>query len=100
MADTKAIDEPADQSSRDVRWTREEAERRMRELLASLPPPPSIEELARAQGVRIPQQWETLPRWPEDDLEAWDGFDEFLEEFRRNQRELQMQKRREEPDIP
>lgn len=77
-----------------------EEERAMRELLASLPPPPSLEELARAQGVRIPQRWEDLPRWPEDDMEAWDGFDEFLAEYRRGQRELEQQKRRDDPDIP
>jgi len=46
----------------DQRRMWEEEARAMRELLASLPPPPSLEELARAQGVRIPQRWEDLPR--------------------------------------
>jgi hypothetical protein len=100
MADTKSIPRSEDGSLREERWTKEEAERRMRELLASLPPPPPIEELARQQGIHLPQHWEDLPRWPEDDMEAWDGFDEFLDEFRRDQLELEQRKRREDPDIP
>jgi hypothetical protein len=83
----KAIRRLTKKTPASERWTKEEGERRMSELLASLPPPPSIEELARAQGIRIPQRWDDLRRWPEDDLDAWDGFDEFLEELRYGQRE-------------
>ncbi len=100
MADTKAIPRSEDGSLCEERWTKEEGERRMRDLLASLSPPTPIEELARQQGVRLPQRWDDLPRWPEDDRKAWDGFDDFLDEFRRGQRELEQQKRREDPDIP
>lgn len=63
MVDIKSIPRSEDGSLREERWTKEEAERRMRELLAGLPPPPPIEELARQQGVRLPQRWEDLPRW-------------------------------------
>jgi len=42
----------------------------------------SLEELARAQGVKPMRSIDDLPKWPEDDLDAWDGFDEFLEELR------------------
>lgn len=90
---------PADLNDDEKRIWEEEA-RAMRALLASLPPPPSLEELARAQGVRIPQRWDDLPRWPEDDMEAWDGFDELLTEYRRGQLELEQQKRREDPEVP
>ncbi len=99
MANTKVIPHDEDETLGDKRWTKEEAERRMRDLLTSLPPPTPIEELARQQGVRLPQRWEELPRWPEDDLGAWDGFDEVIEELRRNQCELQQRKRREEPEL-
>jgi len=100
MADTKVIPQSENEPSREERWTKEGAERRMRELLDSLPPPTPIEELARQQGVHLPQRWDDLPRWPEDDLEAWDGFDELLDEFRRGQLKLEQQKRREDPDMP
>lgn len=82
MADAKAVDQPASESESHEHWTRERAEEHMREFLASLPPPPSLEDLARAQGIKPIENIDDLPRWPEDDLDAWDGFDEFLEELR------------------
>lgn len=88
MADTKAIPRAEDESPRVERWTREEAERRMHDLLASLPPPVPIEELAHQQGIHLPQRWDDLPRWPEDDREAREGFDEFLEELRHGKGDL------------
>lgn len=42
----------------------------------------SLEELARAQGVKPIESTDDLAKWPEDDLDAWEGFDEFLEELR------------------
>ncbi len=84
----RAMRKPNDKMPDDEPWTFEEAERRMRDLLASLPPPPSLEELARAQGVKSVTSLEELPKWPEDDLDAWDGFDEFLEELRHGRGDL------------
>lgn len=52
MADTKAVDQPASESESHEHWTRECAEEHMREFLASLPPPPSLDDLARAQGIK------------------------------------------------
>ncbi len=76
----------------------EEAERTMRELLASLPPLPDHEALARAQGVLPITSLDDLPRWPEDDMDVWEGFDEWLAERRRTQHELQRQRRDEDAD--
>ncbi len=99
MVNMNTVRQPPTDSNDEAKRIWEEEERAMRALLASLPPPTPIEELARAQGVRIPQRWDDLPRWPEDDMEAWDGFDEFLAEYRRGQLELEQQKRREDPDM-
>ena len=82
MFDANPMNQPTTESEDDKHWTREQAEEYMREFLASLPPPPSLEELARAQGVKPIRSIDDLPKWPEDDLDAWDGFDEFLEELR------------------
>ena len=100
MVNMNTVRHPPADLNDDERRIWEEEERAMRDLLASLPPPPSLEELARQQGVRIPQRWDDLPRWPEDDMEAWNGFDEILAEYRRDQLELEQQKRREDPDTP
>lgn len=77
---------PTDSDNEDD-WPRPtpEAERAMREFLATLPPPPSAEELARRQGKPWP-----LPTYDElvaltetiDWGDAWDGFDEFLDDLR------------------
>lgn len=80
MFDANAVNQPTTEPESDGYWTREQAEEHMREVLASLPPPPSLEELARAQGVRIPQQLEDLAGgFSEEDF---DGFDEFIEQLR------------------
>jgi hypothetical protein len=79
------IGTPNEKLPDDASLTDADAERRMQELLASLPPPIPLEELARRQGVQLPQRCEDLPRWPEDDMDAWDGFDEWLEELRHGQ---------------
>jgi hypothetical protein len=100
MVNTNTVHQPPSDLNGDAKRIWDEEVRAMRDLLASLPPPPSLEEMARAQGVRIPQHWDDLPQWPEDDMEAWDGFDEILAEHRRSQRELAQQKLHEEPDIP
>ncbi len=43
---------------------------------------PTLEELARAQGVRPAERFEDFAGgWPEDQLD--DGFEEALERFRR-----------------
>ncbi len=76
----------------------EEEERRMRELIASLPPPPDLEALARAQGVLPITSLDDLPRWPENDMDAWDGFDEFLEELRHGEGDLRRWVRDPKPD--
>jgi hypothetical protein len=99
MVNMNTVRQPPSDLNDDEKRIWEEEERAMRELLASLPPPPSLEDLARAQGVRLPQQWDDLPQWPEDDMEAWDGFDEILAEYRRSQLELEQQKRREDLDM-
>ncbi|HEY8293325.1 MAG TPA: hypothetical protein VIG44_12590 [Thermomicrobiales bacterium] len=100
MANMNTVRQPPTSLDDDAKRIWEEEARAMRELLASLPPPTPIEELARQQGVRIPQRWDDLPRWPEDDMEAWEGFDEILAEYRRGQLELEQQKRREDPEMP
>lgn len=100
MVNLNTVRQPPTDLNEDEKRIWEEEERAMRDLLASLPPPPPLEELARQQGVRIPQRWEDLPRWPEDDMEAWEGFDEILAEYRQGQRALQQQKRREDSDMP
>jgi len=88
MVNMNTVRQPPADLNDDEKRIWEEESRAMRALLASLPPPTPIEELARAQGVRIPQRWDDLPRWPEDDMEAWDGFDEFLEELRHGTGEI------------
>jgi hypothetical protein len=45
-----------------------------------------LEELARAHGMKPIKSMDDLPRWPEDDLDAWEGFDEFLDELRHGNR--------------
>ena len=99
MVNMNTVRQPPTDLNDDEKRIWEEEARALRALLASLPPPPPFEELARAQGVRIPQRWDDLPRWPEGDMAAWDGFDEFLAEYRRGQLELEQQKRREDPDM-
>lgn len=44
--------------------------------------PIPLEEVARAQGVKPIKNMDDLPKWSEDDLDAWEGFDEFLDELR------------------
>jgi hypothetical protein len=46
----------------------------------------SLEELARRLGVKPIDSMDDLPKWPEDDLDAWEGFDEFLDELRHGNR--------------
>lgn len=84
---TEARIPPDTTSDDDIRPT-PEAERRMRELLASLPPPPTPEELARRQGKPWPPPtWDDLMRENEafDWGNAWHGFDEWLEAKRRGE---------------
>ncbi|MCA1668428.1 MAG: hypothetical protein LC793_13760 [Thermomicrobia bacterium] len=88
MVNINTVCQPPADLNDDEKRRREAEARAMRVFLASLPPPTPIEELARIQGVRIPQRWDDLPRWPEDDMEAWEGFDEFLEELRHDTGDL------------
>ena len=98
MVDTKAVDQPATESESHEHWTQERAEEHMREFLASLPPPLSLDDLARAQGIKPIKCIDDLPRWPEDDLDAWDGFDEFLEELRHGNGDLRPWEHGPKPD--
>jgi hypothetical protein len=93
MFDANTVNQSATEPENNGLWTQEQAEAHMREFLASLPPPLSFEELAHVQGVTPITNIRDLPRWPEDDLEAWDGFDEFLEELRHGQQEWAQQER-------
>ena len=42
----------------------------------------ALEEVARTRGVTSIRSADDLPKWPEDDLDVWEGFDEFLDELR------------------
>jgi hypothetical protein len=94
----KVMSTPNDELPDDAPLTDEDAARRMQELLASLPSPPSLEELARAQGAKPVTRLEDMPEWPEDDLDAWDGFDEFLEELRHGRGDLRRWAREQKSD--
>jgi len=98
MFDADTAKQPTTEPENDGFWTREQAEAHMRGFLASLPPPPSFEELARAQGIRPIKSIDDLPKWPENDLDAWDGFDEFLEELRHGTGDLRQWARDAKPD--
>jgi hypothetical protein len=88
MVDTNAVSQLPTDLNDDEKRLWEEEERAMHELLASLPPPPSFEELARAQGVRIPQRWEDLiPDWPEGEWDDED-FDVIREQMRAGEIEV------------
>lgn len=50
--------------------------------------PIPLEEVARAQGVKPIKSMDDLPKWSEDDLDAWEGFDEFLDELRHDTGDL------------
>lgn len=56
------------------------------DLYQGLRSPIPLEELARAQGVKPIESADDLLKWPEDDLDAWEGFDEFLDELRHGNR--------------
>lgn len=89
----KAIRKPKDETPDDVPWTHEVAERRMRELLASLPPPVPIAELARQQGVRLPQRLEDIiPTWPEGEWDDDEDFDVIREQWRDEQLALEKER--------
>lgn len=78
MFDAKtAANQPVADPERDV----EESD-----LYQGLRSPIPLEELARAQGVKPIGSVDDLPKWPEDDLDAWEGFDEFLDELRHGNR--------------
>lgn len=87
---TEACVPPAatnDDRDDDVRPT-PEAERRMRELRASLPPPPTPEELARQQGKPWPLPTRDDPMRESEAFDwgdTWDGFNEWLAASRRGE---------------
>jgi len=93
MVDMNAVSQiPTDRDDDEKRiWAEEE--RAMRELLASLPPPPPLEDLARAQGVRIPQRWEDLlPDWSEDECDEEEDFDPVRRRWREEQIALEQER--------
>lgn len=93
MANTKLVPQMEDDTPSNGRWTKEEAERFMTARLAHLPPPPSIEELARVQGVRLPQRVEDLIlEWPESEWD--DDEDSDIWESQQRERQLQLQQER------
>ncbi|HEY7908929.1 MAG TPA: hypothetical protein VIC60_08635 [Thermomicrobiales bacterium] len=96
MFDANAVHPPVTGPESEEQRAREAAKQRMRDLLASLSPPPPIEELARTQGVRIPQNLEALQGgFSEEDFE---GFDEFLDALRHGNLDLKRWIRNESPD--
>jgi hypothetical protein len=94
----KAIHKPEDETPDDEPWTREAAEQRMHEPLASLPPPTPIEGLARQQDVPLPQRWEDLvPEWPEGEWDDEEDFDVIRERWRAQEIEIMKRKLAERP---
>lgn len=86
MVNINAIHQPPSGLNDDEKQIWEEEERAMRALLASLPPPPSLEELARAQGVRLPQRWEDLsPDWTKDERNDEGDTDEMRHRWKDEQ---------------
>ncbi len=76
----------------------EEEERAMRDFLASLPPPTPIEELARMQGVRIPQRLKDLiPKWSEGEWDDDEDFDVIRAQMRVGEIEITRRKLSEPP---
>ncbi|GEM_PF-6473144 len=93
MVNINAVRQPPPDLNDDEKRIWEEEVRAMRALLASLPPPPSLEELARAQGVRIPQRWEDLsPDWLEDEREDGEDFDEVRRRWKEEQLALEQER--------
>jgi hypothetical protein len=98
MVHMNTVRQPPADLNDDERQIWEEEERAMRDLLASLPPPTPIEELARQQGVHLPQHWEDLiPDWPEGEWDDDEDFDVIREQMRRNEIEIMRRKLMERP---
>jgi hypothetical protein len=98
MVNIKAVRQLRPDLNGDERRIWEEEERAMRDLLASLPPPPPLEELARQQGVRIPQRWEDLtPDWSESEWDGEEDFDTIREQMRASEIEVMRRKLAETP---
>jgi hypothetical protein len=86
MVNMNTVRQPPTDLNDDEKRIWEEEERAMRDLLASLPPPPSLEELARQQGVRIPQRWEDLiPDWPKGEWDDEDDVDKVRRQWKEEQ---------------
>jgi hypothetical protein len=97
MFDANTVKQPATEPESDRFWTREQAEARMRELVASLPSQP-LKELARQQGVRIPQRWQDLiPDRPEGEWDSEEDFDAIREQMRAGEIEIMRKKLAETP---
>lgn len=93
MVRTNAVRQIPPDLTGDEKRIWEEEERAMRDLLASLPPPPSPEEIARQQGVRIPQRWEDLsPDWPEGEWGGEDDVDEVRHRWKEEQLALEQER--------
>jgi hypothetical protein len=93
MVNINAVHQPPPGLNDDEKRIWEEEEREMRALLASLPPPPPLAELARAQGVRIPQSWEDLiPDWSDGAWEDDEDFDEMQHRWKEEQLALEQER--------
>jgi hypothetical protein len=93
MVNMNTVRQPPADLNDDERRIWEEEARAMREFLASLPPPTPIEELARQQGVRIPQRWEDLiPDWPEGEWDDEEDFDEVRRRWKEEQIVLEQER--------
>ncbi len=93
MVNMNTVRQPPADLNDDAKRIWEEESRAMRALLASLPPPPPLEELARAQGVRVPQRWEDLcPDWPEGEWDDEEDFDEVRRRWKEEQLALEQER--------
>jgi hypothetical protein len=98
MFDANTAKQSATEPESDGFWTREQAEAHMLEFLSSLPPPPSLEELARAQGVKPVEKMEDLiPNWPEGEWDDEEDFDAIREQMRAGEIEIMRRKLAETP---
>lgn len=60
--------------------------------------PIPLEEVARARGVKPIKRADDLSKWPEDDRDAWEGFDESLDELRHGNQPRRGWKEETKPD--
>ncbi len=93
MVNMNTVREPPSHLNDDEKRIWEEEAHAMRALLARLPLPPPIEDLARVQGVRIPQRWEDLyPDWPGGERDDEEDFEEVRRRWKEEQLALEQER--------